>query len=77
MDVAGLLHLLRAEPTLMDPAPEGAGGDDVQRRTRGEVHDCLRCGQRATTALIALVPGHGRRWLDLCPQHFHEVSRGA
>lgn len=74
MDVSGLLHLLRAEPTLMDPAPEAADGDDIERRTRDEAHPCLRCGDRATTALIATVPDHGKRWLDLCQQHFHEVS---
>lgn len=73
MDVPGLLHLLRAEPSLMDPAPETAGGDDIELRCRDEVHACLQCGDLATTALIATVPDHGKRWVDLCWRDFNEV----
>lgn len=59
-----MLHLLAAEPTLLPPAPADAGGEAIEARRR-EDHACLRCGAPATTALIAIVPEHGKRWLDL------------
>lgn len=61
----GMLHLLKAEPTLLDPAPAGFTGADIIRRTQDEVHTCLRCGGRAQAAYVAATTA-GPRWLDLC-----------
>ncbi|MFB6423667.1 hypothetical protein ACFCXC_18265 [Streptomyces microflavus] len=76
MDAEGMLHLLAAEPTLLPPAPAGAGGDAIEGR-RSEDHACLRCGRPADTALIADTKEHGRRWLDLCYEHFNAVRKAA
>jgi hypothetical protein len=79
MDVPGLLHLLKAEPTLLPTAPDSASGEDIERRRR-ERHACLSCGQPATTALIVANPDgvwEGKRWLDLCYAHFDEVRASA
>lgn len=61
----GLLHLLKAEPTLLDPAPESdhAQAIDHRRHTVGRI--CLRCGKPAHPALIADTE-LGPRFLDLC-----------
>lgn len=78
--VLGMLHLLKVEPTLMPPAPEDATGEDIERRRNDEVHDCLVCGERATTALIVQDPNgtwQGKRWLDLCMAHFIQVREVA
>lgn len=65
-DTAAFLGLLKAEPTLLDPAPAGWNEGAVTRRTRDEVHSCLRCGGRAAVAFVALTDA-GLRWLDVCP----------
>ncbi|TMR11733.1 hypothetical protein ETD86_34760 [Nonomuraea turkmeniaca] len=69
--VEGMLTLLAIEPTLLPPAPERADGRHIEHRRRDEIHDCLRCGQRAMVAYIARSmvadPDPGPRWLDLCP----------
>lgn len=63
----GFLHHLKANPSLLDPAPidrdRWAAAMDL--RVRDEVHSCLRCGKRATIALIAQAPDQPR-FLDLC-----------
>jgi hypothetical protein len=60
----GLLHLLKAEPTLMPPVPTPSGAA-IEHRRLDEVHPCLRCGERAACAYIAETE-LGHRWLDLC-----------
>jgi hypothetical protein len=80
MDAVGLLYLLQAEPSLLPVAPDDASGEDIERRRLDEVHSCLRCGERATTALIAEDPHgewQGKRWIDLCYAHFAEVRASA
>jgi hypothetical protein len=66
-DVAepSFMHLLAAEPTLLDPAPFGASAQVIDRRCFDEVHSCLRCGERAQQAFVAETR-IGPRWLDLC-----------
>ncbi|HEY9408897.1 MAG TPA: hypothetical protein VIP77_04890 [Jiangellaceae bacterium] len=64
--VAGFLHLLNAEPTLLPEAPTGAGGEHIEHRRRAEVHACLRCDRPAGCAFGADTE-LGPRWLDLCP----------
>lgn len=61
----GMLHLLKAEPTLLPPTPEGDVAALIEHRRHDEVHACLRCGQRAAQAFVADTE-IGRRWLDLC-----------
>jgi hypothetical protein len=61
----GFLHLLKAEPTLLDPAPVGFTGRDLEHRRLDEVHPCLRCGGRAQNAYVAATE-LGPRWLGLC-----------
>lgn len=65
MNAAGMLLLLRAEPTLMPPAPTTDLGSAINRRREDEVHACLSCGGRAGHAFIAHTNA-GPRWLDLC-----------
>ncbi|MBA2951978.1 hypothetical protein [Streptomyces himalayensis] len=80
MDTLGMLHLLKAEPTLMPVAPDDASGEDIERRRRDEVHACLACGERATTALLVQDPHgtwQGKRWLDLCWKDFTRVRTSA
>ena len=64
-DADGFLHLLKAEPTLLDPAPADFTGRDLEHRRLDEVHPCLRCGGRAQSAYVAATE-LGPRWLDLC-----------
>jgi hypothetical protein len=65
-EAASLLHLLKAEPTLLRPV---VGSEDpvqqMYHRAQDEIHPCLRCGHRAAQALIAETRV-GARWLDLC-----------
>jgi len=63
----GLLHLLKAEPTLLPEAPADHLGAAITHRTQDEIHHCLRCGQDAGIAYIAHTDA-GNRWIDLCPQ---------
>jgi hypothetical protein len=65
----GLLHLLKAEPTLLPEAPPDAAAR-IEQRTHDEVHSCLRCGKRAQEAFVADTE-IGPRWLDLCPECSH------
>ena len=65
VDALGMLRLIKAEPTLLQQAPDTGTGVDIERRRQDEVHDCLGCGARATRACIALT-SIGPRWLDLC-----------
>lgn len=73
----GFLHHLRANPTLLDPAP--ANRDEwaraMDRRVADEVHSCLRCGKRSEYAFIAEAPDRPR-FLDLCfeCQHWLRVQ---
>jgi hypothetical protein len=79
MDALGMLHLLKAEPTLLPIAPDAADGADIERR-RAESHACLACGKPADAALIAADPDgswQGKRWLDLCYAHLNEVRAAA
>ncbi|MFD4569365.1 hypothetical protein ACFWOX_34010 [Streptomyces sp. NPDC058467] len=75
MNIRGMLHLLKVEPTLLPAAPDDASGEDIEAR-RAEVHTCLACGKPATTALIVQDPHgawEGKRWLDLCWGDFNQV----
>lgn len=65
----GFLHHLKANPTLLDPAPvdHSEWAAAMEHRVRDEVHSCLRCGERAKNALIADTPDRPR-FLDLCPE---------
>lgn len=68
--VDGLVHLLKAEPTLLDPAdpaPDGDAAHLINHRTKDEIHTCLRCPNQARAAFLADCGEHGQRWLDLCP----------
>lgn len=62
----GFLHHLKANPTLLDPAPEDREQwtQAMHRRVEDEVHPCLRCGKQAHQAIIAETPTP--RFLDLC-----------
>lgn len=62
------LHLLKAEPSLLPPAPPEALTDSrhIEHRRHDEVHTCLRCGKRAQVAYVADTQDAGPRWLDLC-----------
>ena len=62
----GLAYLIKAEPTLLPVAPDDDWAVQIRLRTSGEIHLCLRCGQRARCAYIAETT-EGPRWLDLCP----------
>ena len=80
MDALGMLHLLKAEPTLLPAAPDDASGEDIEQRRREGGHACLACGERATTALIVQDPHgawQGKRWLDLCHGHLNQVRTSA
>jgi hypothetical protein len=61
----GMLHLLAAEPTLLEPAPVAATAAQIDHRRLDEIHACLRCPNRAQTAFVADTK-LGPRWLDLC-----------
>lgn len=65
--VDGLVRLLKAEPTLLDPAPAGDPSTLINHRVRDEIHTCLRCPSQARVAFLADCGEHGQRWLDLCP----------
>ncbi|MDH3037948.1 hypothetical protein [Streptomyces sp. TRM75561] len=76
MDIEGILHLLKAEPSLLPVAPDAASSADIERRRQDEAHSCLVCGERATTALLVEDPlrdWQGKRWLDLCYSDFARV----
>lgn len=62
----GFLHHLKANPTLLDPAPEDRGvwAAAMDHRAYGEKHPCLRCDRDANVALIAAADKP--RFLDLC-----------
>lgn len=64
-DAIPLLHLLKANPTLLPPAPDPFTGAHIEHRCHDEVNMCLRCGKRAQTAFVAHTD-LGPRWLDLC-----------
>ncbi|MFE9777726.1 hypothetical protein ACFYPA_06165 [Streptomyces sp. NPDC005775] len=72
MDATGMLHLLKAEPTLLPPAPVDVDGSDIDAR-RDEPHICLSCGKSADTALLAEIAAHDKRWIDLCFGCFNAV----
>lgn len=61
----GLLHLLKAEPTLLPPAPDDTTAQAIDHRRLHEAHPCLRCGGVANCAFVATT-SLGPRWLDLC-----------
>lgn len=63
-DADRFLILIRDNPTLLPPAPNGTAAA-IDHRGHDEVHSCLRCGQRANQAIIAHT-SLGERWLDLC-----------
>lgn len=65
--VDGLVWLLKAEPTLLDRAPDGDSVALINHRTKDEIHACLRCPNQARAAYLADCGEHGQRWLDLCP----------
>lgn len=61
-----MLYFLKANPTLLPPAPSGNLGPAIEYRRKDEIHSCLRCGDRAGVAYVAELE-IGNRWLDLCP----------
>ena len=63
--IDGFLSLLKAEPTLMDHAPDPCSTAQMDHRRFDEVHACLRCGARAALVYVATTE-IGPRWLDLC-----------
>jgi hypothetical protein len=74
--VDGLVRLLKAEPTLLDRAPDGDPVALINHRTKDEVHTCLRCPSQARTALLADCGMHGQRFVDLCPPCFIWLRNG-
>lgn len=64
----GFLHLLKAEPSLLNRAPTGYTSRDMDRRAARNL-PCLRCGKREpeihVCAIVADLPD-GPRWVDLC-----------
>jgi hypothetical protein len=66
----GMLHLLAAEPTLLDPAPSDVTARQMDERAANGARSCLRCGKPARTALVAETR-IGNRWLDLCRPCLH------
>jgi hypothetical protein len=64
-DVRTFLHLLKANPTILPPAPAEDAWRHIDHRTHDEVHTCLRCGGRAGCAFVADTTA-GPRWLDMC-----------
>lgn len=74
-DVRSFLHLLKAEPTLLPPAPTSEAWRGIDHRTKDEVHSCLRCGARAGCAFVADTSS-GPRWLDLCWACQHWLRSG-
>jgi hypothetical protein len=67
----GLLHLLAAEPTLLDKAPGNATARDLDIRAASGTR-CLRCGTVATQAFVVDTE-LGPRWLDLCASCAHRI----
>ncbi|MFE6305018.1 hypothetical protein [Nocardiopsis sp. NPDC057823] len=73
MTIAAFLTARLAEALAQDvhTLPE-ATHTDIDRRTRDELHDCVRCGSRAQVAfLLGPSPEAGLpapRWVDLCSQ---------
>ena len=65
-----MLHLLKAEPTLLPPGPVTELGRAIERRRMDEIHNCLHCGRRAQCAFVAHTE-LGNRWLDLCAECAH------
>lgn len=61
----GMLHLIKANPTLLPPAPSDWSAQAIEHRRNTEVHACLRCGNHAQCAYVADTD-LGPRWLDLC-----------
>lgn len=64
-DADSFLWLLKTEPTLLPQAPKEVTGAQMNFRAYDEIHSCLRCGKRASQALVAAT-NLGPRWLDLC-----------
>lgn len=74
----GMLHLLKAEPTLLPAAPLNTTAQQIDHRRLDEMHSCLRCGQPARLAYVASTE-LGPRWLDLCMKcgHWLRTALGA
>jgi len=60
-----LLHLIKAEPSLLPAAPDPCSAKQMDHRRIDEVHVCLGCGERAQCVYVASTDA-GPRWLDLC-----------
>lgn len=73
-DIAPLLAYLKVQGDLLEPVPPGWTGADITRRTHDEVHECIRCGERAQVAYVAETNA-GDRWLDLCARDAYEARR--
>lgn len=63
-DADAFLFLLKANPTLLPPAPVDSTAA-MEHRRHDEIHTCLRCGGRAHCAIVAGTSLRSR-WLDLC-----------
>lgn len=86
--IVAMLGWLKIEGDVLQAVRPGWTGADLNRRTQDEVHDCLRCGERAQAAYVAHTD-KGDRWLDLCwrdayaarwaldeAQHDHDLAYG-
>jgi hypothetical protein len=69
------LRQLAGHPDLLEAIPAGATPVHITARERDETHDCLRCGSRATAALVVETTA-GLRWLDLCDGCARSVRSG-
>lgn len=67
MDTSDLLRILAVDPASLDPAPPWtpqAGLDRLGTQL------CVACGAPAVATRTAHIPGHGRRWIERCRQHY-------
>lgn len=75
-DGEAFLHHIKANPTLLDPAPEYPDEwvEAINRRSQDEAHACLRCGKQAQYAIVASTPGRPR-FLDLCHEDLYWLRK--
>jgi hypothetical protein len=73
-DLIEFLNSVHEDGSVLPAVPDGWTGGDITHRTEDEIHECLVCGNRAHVAYVA-DSGSGKRWLDLCMPHAHEVRK--
>lgn len=67
MNLAGVLALFAAEPTLLPAAPDQVTPQEIDQR-RSELHTCALCKEWAYEVYVADTVA-GLRWFDLCMHH--------